>query len=58
MDLVRRIIAEEMETIRAAVGDRQFSQIHYGSAARLFDEIIADPTFAEFLTLKAYDHLA
>ena len=57
MELVRRIITEEMEKIRVTVGDAQFSRIRYEMAARLFDEIIADPNFAEFLTLKAYAHL-
>ena len=57
IELVRRLITEEMEKIRAAAGDAQFSQIRYEMAARLFDEIIADPNFAEFLTLKAYAYL-
>jgi malate synthase len=57
MDLVRKIITEEMDRIRREVGADDFDQILYESASQLFDEIIADPQFEEFLTLKAYDHL-
>ena len=57
MDLVRRIKEEEMQSIRQAVGAQQFETIAYRRAADLFEEIIANPTFEEFLTLKAYDQL-
>ncbi|MEE4111714.1 MAG: malate synthase A [Desulfobacteraceae bacterium] len=57
LDLFRSMMKEEMEKIRAEVGDTQFQQVKYDSAATLFDEIIAADDLAEFLTLKAYDHL-
>jgi hypothetical protein len=38
-------------------GRIRFGQVKYEPAAALFDEIIAADTLAEFLTLKAYDHL-
>jgi malate synthase len=57
MEMVRRIITEEMDRIRKEAGADNFSKMPYESAGRLFDEIIANPEFEEFLTLKAYDHL-
>jgi malate synthase len=57
MDLVRKVIEEEMVNIRSEVGDPQFDQIPYAAAKQLFDKIIADDDFEEFLTLKAYEKL-
>jgi malate synthase len=57
MDLVRNIMKEELNRLRADIGDAQFAAIPYESAQRLFEEIIAQPDFEEFLTLKAYAHL-
>lgn len=57
MEMVRSIIAEEMDHIRNQVGADQFSRFPYASAGRLFEQIIANPEFEEFLTLKAYQHL-
>jgi len=57
LDLFRSMMKEEMEKIKAEVGDTHFQQVEYEQAATLFDEIIAADSLAEFLTLKAYDHL-
>lgn len=57
MDLVRTIIEEEMVNIHSEVGDQQFKNIPYADAKQLFDEIIANDEFEEFLTLKAYEKL-
>ncbi len=57
MDRVRQVIAEELAQIKKEVGNTQFGQFHYEPAARLFEEIIAEPEFEEFLTLKAYEHI-
>jgi malate synthase len=58
MALVREVMSEELEKIKKAVGGDAFEQGNFEKAAGLFDEIIADPDLAEFLTLKAYAHLA
>ncbi len=57
MELVRKIINEEMVNIEREVGPKIFSEIDYGQAAELFEKIVADDDLAEFLTLKAYDFL-
>ena len=56
-DLFRAMLEEEMEKIESEVGAENFRRIKYRQAAKLFEEIITADTLAEFLTLKAYDHL-
>ena len=57
MEMVSRIIEEEMAGIREEVGETQFSRIKYEPAGKLFEEIIAKQEFDEFLTLKAYENI-
>jgi malate synthase len=57
LDLFRAMVKEEMEKIKKEVGEPRFHQVKYSQAARLFDDIIAADTLAEFLTLAAYQHL-
>lgn len=57
LELVHTILAEELEKIRAEVGEERFKKGKYGLAATLFEQIIANRDFEEFLTLRAYEHL-
>ena len=57
LEMVRRVVKEEMANIRAEVGDKLFETVRYDLAARLFDEIIANDELEEFLTLRAYDYI-
>ncbi|HVU11997.1 MAG TPA: malate synthase A [Phototrophicaceae bacterium] len=56
--LYGRIFEEEMDAIRAEIGDQRFSDGHFARAAQLFDEMIRKAEFTEFLTLPAYADLA
>jgi malate synthase len=57
MEMVRQIIVQEMDHIKNEVGATLFGQIRYELAGQLFEQIIAQDEFDEFLTLKAYDHI-
>ncbi|MGW8187588.1 MAG: malate synthase A, partial [Desulfobacterales bacterium] len=57
LEMVRRVIKEEMANIKVEVGDKLFKTVRYDLAARLFDEIIANDELEEFLTLRAYDYI-
>jgi malate synthase len=57
LDLVRSIAKEEMDAIKAEVGEARFASGKYEAAARLFDEFTANDELAEFLTLAAYEQL-
>ncbi len=54
----KQVIAEEMEKIRALVGDEAFKKGEYARAAELLAAIVLNKNFAEFLTLGAYDLVA
>jgi malate synthase len=56
-DLVHGIEAEELETIRSAVGDDAFDHGRFNEARALFEEVALSEVFVEFLTFPAYDHI-
>jgi len=51
------IVQEELEKIRKQLGDDRYNSGHFARAKTLFEELITSDSFAEFLTLKAYDQL-
>jgi len=53
-DLFRATLADEMDKVRAAVGEKAFTTGRFAEAIRLFGEMSLSPTFEEFLTLPAY----
>jgi malate synthase len=57
LDLVRQLTRQELERIRHERGPERFDHGHFAQATQLFDELVADETLAEFLTLKAYELL-
>ncbi len=57
MQQVRKVMEQELEKIRTAVGGKVFGEGNFKKAAGFFDEIIATPELEEFLTLRAYEHL-
>lgn len=56
LDLVRRLIPEEMEKIRELAGDAWYAQARLADARAIFDQLVAGE-FVDFLTLLAYDYL-
>ncbi len=48
------VYAEEMDKVRAEIGDAAFSGGRFPEAAKLFKEMSLAPDFADFLTLPAY----
>jgi malate synthase len=56
-ELVRTTIGEELETIRAGVGDEVFAKSRPDDARALFEQVALADEFVEFLTLPAYDYL-
>ena len=55
--LYGRLLEEEMDAIRGEVGAARFENGHFQLAMRLFDEMIREADFTEFLTLPAYRYL-
>jgi malate synthase len=55
-DLVERVIAEELGSIRSQLGDG-FNEARYEQATALFKEVALADDYAEFLTLPAYERM-
>lgn len=54
LELVRKLMREELSRLSARAGQAAFVAGHYQEAARLVDELTADEKFCAFLTLVAY----
>ncbi|WP_227992592.1 MULTISPECIES: hypothetical protein [Shewanella] len=50
----RTWLTQELDTIKAEVGDARFDSGCFHETARLFDEISTSAEFAPFLTLPSY----
>ena len=55
--LVREVLSEEIDKLRALLGPIRFEGGEFALARRLFDEMMTGSEFPEFLTTVAYDHL-
>ncbi len=56
-DLVKAVIAEELERMRVRAGTDRFEKGQYHAAADLFGKMMLSGDFNEFLTLPAYEYL-
>jgi malate synthase len=57
LDLLRLWLTEEMDKIRAAIGEKPFGTGEYARAEALLWKLVADRDYADFLTLVAYEEL-
>ncbi len=57
MELYDRLVPEELEKIRSLYGEAAFAGSKLETARILFDRLVKDPEFPEFLTLTAYNEL-
>jgi malate synthase len=57
IELFHQFMQEELDKIKAAIGEKVYAQRRYDSAAKILDQIITDDEFVEFLTLPAYQYL-
>jgi malate synthase len=53
--LVRKLMDDQLDAIKAEVGDEAFADGHYEQARTLFERVALDDDFALFLTLPALD---
>jgi malate synthase len=56
-DLVQAIEEEELERIRAALGDELYSEGRFKEAQAIFERVALEEEFEEFLTVPAYDYV-
>jgi malate synthase len=57
VELFRKVLAEELDKMRANLGAPGFAASKCELAARVFDQIVTADEFTEFLTLPAYEHV-
>jgi len=55
--LIDAVIAGELDAIQTMVGPQTFEAGRYGEAAEIFQKMVKEVNFVEFLTLPAYDHI-
>ena len=56
-NLFHQLMAEELDKIKTSIGEQQYANRRFQTAAELIDKIITDDSFVEFLTLPAYQYL-
>ncbi|MER6222143.1 malate synthase A [Streptomyces sp. 900105755] len=56
-ELARKIAAEELDAVRAEIGDEAFAAGHWQQAHDLLLTVALDENYADFLTLPAYEQL-
>ena len=56
-DHVREVLDEEMEKIRAEVGDEIWEKGRPDETREIFERVALSDDFPEFLTLPAYEYL-
>jgi malate synthase len=57
-DLVKQVIAQELEKMRQRAGEERFAKGKYRIAAELFEKMMLSGEFSDFLTLPAYEYIA
>ena len=56
-ELVREVVREELDKVKAQMGDESYGKGRHEEAAQLMIELVEQPQFYEFLTLPAYDRI-
>jgi malate synthase len=56
-ELVRQIVREENDKVKAQMGEEAYAKGRYEDAAQLMIDLVEQPQFYEFLTLPAYDRI-
>ncbi|MBS0517951.1 MAG: malate synthase A [Proteobacteria bacterium] len=56
-ELVREIVREENDKVKAQIGEEAYAKARYEDAAQLMIDLVEQPQFCEFLTLPAYDRI-
>ncbi len=56
-NLFHQLMKEELDKIKTAIGEQQYANRRFQTAAELIDKIITDDQFVEFLTLPAYQYI-
>ncbi len=53
-ELVRRLVSEELSSLRESLGDAAYDAGRWRQAGALFEQVALDGDFADFLTVPGY----
>jgi malate synthase len=56
-ELVRELTKEELEKLRSELGADRYDSGRFRKASQIFEELMTNVEFPEFLTLVAYDYI-
>jgi malate synthase len=56
-NLVRSVMSEQLEGVKAKLGQQRFENGHFQQAAQILESLIVRKDFLDFLTLPAYERL-
>ncbi len=56
-ELVRRLTEEQLTKLRNDLGAARYDSGAFANAAKIFQELMTNRDFPEFLTLVAYDYI-
>jgi len=57
LELVHQLKEEELEKIKQEIGKEAFETCRFADATRLFEDLVTNDEFVEFLTLPGYEIL-
>lgn len=57
LDLYKQFLTEELEKIKTYIGEKAFSEGRFDEAVTLFNRLVKDENFDDFLTLPAYKYI-
>jgi malate synthase len=57
VELYKEVLPSELDKIKAYVGEERYQKGQFELAIKLFDELVTNNQFEEFLTLEAYKHI-
>ncbi len=57
MELYEQLFKEELEKIKTMLGEERYQNGKFQLASEIFDKLVKEKSFEEFLTLPAYEHV-
>lgn len=57
VELVKQVIGEELEKLKAELGEERYNSGKFSEAANLYEHLVVSDELPEFLTLGAYEQL-
>jgi len=57
-ELYKSLVPDVLASLKTTHGEEGYAKGHFEQAASLFDQLVTQDEFAEFLTLKAYDQIS